>query len=733
MLDFLLPTPYFRTLGDAKERQFPVGVIASGTRIVAASAFPSTEGGLDPIALLSADVKQCSPVTATTKEVLVIAGFGFCPVRPSVDVEVVLGSVQSIIYGSISILSALKIQAQFPQANERLLPQREVVRCEVGPMEPENIVIDDNAIDFQLVERACPLLVDDVKLSYLRTGATVPSISRCTRVQDIRSGILSPPTDALEIGSGASGHVFAAVLSTKDSSGVAHFKPVAVKIVRCQQGLRRSAVRRHFEYLMREAAMLSTIRSSQLCPTSASNVIGSKCLVGLEGIVASSKEEFQTASSCVAMVLPLCALSTLQNLVAHRMKHCSAVTTSLAVTSKSSPFQQSARCSQKQSVTIPEPLLTEHEFAAILSSICRGLHFLHSTLKKLHRDIKPDNILLNEEMCERCSAATGAKGRCSGCSIVSVKLGDFGISVERSSALTSCGTPKYMAPEVMCAGALLTDTGARKGYDCAADIFSLGVTMQHALSGGNQQALRKQWVCALASAPNTSAAGSGTATGATSFLVPPSWLCCHAGSKGASTICFCGKLKWDAVSLLNDLTSVNPKRRPSAESILRHPVILRHCSHFVGPLQGDNMSVVAVSEWMGVAKSERCFPQLRCTAEELHALKNNSIQRGIHEATARLQKEWDDETLVSGGLEPTRRSDPARTGPPRTLVHGNDATVSGGAKECKVLQTALCSTSQSLTGEALSLAFKGLVDFFVHGEGGLTDEERSILCCNESG
>nr|KAF6374284.1 hypothetical protein mPipKuh1_009507 [Pipistrellus kuhlii] len=98
--------------------------------------------------------------------------------------------------------------------------------------------------------------------------------------------------------------------------------------------------------------------------------------------------------------------------------------------------------------------LTERQARVVFRQVFLALHLCHRR-GFAHLDIKPDNILLEEDL--------------------TAKLADFGLSHEATELLTSwCGTLYYMAPEVL----------RGEPYDgLKADVWGLGASLYKAVTG----------------------------------------------------------------------------------------------------------------------------------------------------------------------------------------------------------------------------------------------------------
>src|SRR2546428_4085490 len=102
--------------------------------------------------------------------------------------------------------------------------------------------------------------------------------------------------------------------------------------------------------------------------------------------------------------------------------------------------------------------LAERDILAIAADVARGLRFAHAR-GVIHRDLKPDNILIHSD----------------GSSVIS----DFGIARALSGYVASTGvnmtigTPQYLSPE----------QAQGRPLDQRADFYALGVTLYKAATG----------------------------------------------------------------------------------------------------------------------------------------------------------------------------------------------------------------------------------------------------------
>jgi len=104
----------------------------------------------------------------------------------------------------------------------------------------------------------------------------------------------------------------------------------------------------------------------------------------------------------------------------------------------------------------PDRKFTNERSRFYAAEICLGIEHLH-LMGIIYRDIKPENILLDLE------------GH--------IRLTDFGLSKEglmgKDKTKTFCGTPEYLAPEVLAGG----------GYTIAVDWWGFGALIYEMLTG----------------------------------------------------------------------------------------------------------------------------------------------------------------------------------------------------------------------------------------------------------
>ncbi|KAM9426177.1 serine/threonine-protein kinase ULK1 isoform 2-T2 [Pholidichthys leucotaenia] len=108
--------------------------------------------------------------------------------------------------------------------------------------------------------------------------------------------------------------------------------------------------------------------------------------------------------------------------------------------------------------------LSEDTIRVFLQQITGAMRVLHSK-GIIHRDLKPQNILLSNPPGQKCRSNTAC-----------IKIADFGFARylhDNKMAATLCGSPMYMAPEVIMS----------QNYDAKADLWSIGTIVFQCLTG----------------------------------------------------------------------------------------------------------------------------------------------------------------------------------------------------------------------------------------------------------
>ncbi|XP_063912558.1 uncharacterized protein LOC135129342 [Zophobas morio] len=171
-------------------------------------------------------------------------------------------------------------------------------------------------------------------------------------------------------------------------------------------------------------------------------------------------------------------------------------------------------------------IYSEAEIAIVMYQVIKAIAHCHKK-NVIHRDIKPDNILVNDD------ARMGEPGALK---TNPIKLCDFGMAAiltENGTLAETCGTPEYMSPERL--------RGAN--YNEKSDIWSSGVLLYILIAGSfpffgeNVYAIREK----------------------TESLHYP---IINERMKNISK---------DCIALMNCMLAKNPEERPSAQELLNHP------------------------------------------------------------------------------------------------------------------------------------------------------------------
>ncbi|CDK27714.1 unnamed protein product [Kuraishia capsulata CBS 1993] len=121
--------------------------------------------------------------------------------------------------------------------------------------------------------------------------------------------------------------------------------------------------------------------------------------------------------------------------------------------------------------------LRQDETNALFKQLLSGLKYLHSR-GIVHRDIKPENILLDikpRETVQQTQTGPWDENELD----IKVKIADFGLAKvigQFNFTTTLCGTPAYVAPEVL-------RSNAERMYNKAVDLWSTGVLLYVCLCG----------------------------------------------------------------------------------------------------------------------------------------------------------------------------------------------------------------------------------------------------------
>ncbi|KAJ3031899.1 UNVERIFIED_CONTAM: hypothetical protein HDU68_010858 [Siphonaria sp. JEL0065] len=173
---------------------------------------------------------------------------------------------------------------------------------------------------------------------------------------------------------------------------------------------------------------------------------------------------------------------------------------------------------------IDQTKFTERESRILMTQLFHALEYLHDR-GIVHRDLKPENILLVSKATED----------------LRIKISDFGLAKlipEQNYLKTLCGTPNYVAPEVL--------KGGKDGraYGSAVDLWSCGVIL---------------YICLVGQPPFSDE------------LAPPSMMDQIKQGLYNFPSPWWDEVSPEAIDLIKKLIIVDPQARLTAAQALQHP------------------------------------------------------------------------------------------------------------------------------------------------------------------
>ncbi|KAL9634857.1 MAG: hypothetical protein Q9164_003832 [Protoblastenia rupestris] len=208
----------------------------------------------------------------------------------------------------------------------------------------------------------------------------------------------------------------------------------------------------------------------------------------------------------------------------------------------------------------PEMISTSLDKPEMLKQITAGLVYLH-TLKIVHRDIKPQNILVSAPKSNPLYPLAIQQPR--------LLISDFGLCKKleadqnsfRATTAHAAGTSGWRAPELLVdddpnlkptsstatdnSEPLIIDTQTKRSATRAIDIFSLGCIFYYCLTNGQHPF------------------DTGDKYMREANIVK--------GLYNIDALGCLGDYQWEARDLIESMLRLNPKQRPDAANILRHP------------------------------------------------------------------------------------------------------------------------------------------------------------------